>query len=235
MGKGLEMQKHEFDAYIKDYRKNLDAPLALSGESSAFFAEYKVQKMAEWFCDLLTKKQAILDYGCGDGLMTSYAKKYFPQSMLFGIDPSSKSIEDGKRQYADIEFDVLQNNKMPYKDASMDVIYSAGVFHHIPFDEHQACAQEIFRVLKPGGIFILFELNPFNPLTVLTFKRSPVDQNATMVFPQKARKLLKPFGSLTTKYYCFFPAFLKKLRGFERFMIKIPLGALYAIIVTKSK
>lgn len=229
------MQEHEFDSYIKNYRQNQDQHVSLSGESGAFFAEYKVQKMAAWFPELIMGKYAILDYGCGDGLMTFFAKKYFPNSALYGIDPSSKSIEDAAEQFKDITFEVLQNNTMPYQNASMDFVFAAGVFHHIPFDEHAQCVKEILRVLKPGGTFILFELNPFNPLTVLTFKRSPVDQNATMVFPRYGRRLVKAFGKITTKYYCFFPAFAKKLRIFEPFMTKIPFGALYAVIATKTK
>ena len=33
----------EFDKYAKNYRTTLDKPLALTGESSSFFAEYKTK------------------------------------------------------------------------------------------------------------------------------------------------------------------------------------------------
>jgi ubiquinone/menaquinone biosynthesis C-methylase UbiE len=228
------MQEHEFDSYIKNYRKNQDKHVALSGESGTFFAEYKVQKMAEWFPELVNGSYKVLDYGCGDGLMTFFAEKQFQKSKFYGIDPSSESIKEAQANFKSIEFSVLYNNIMPYANDSMDFVFAAGVFHHIPFDEHQQCISEIFRVLKPSGTFILFELNPFNPLTVLTFKRSPVDKNATMVFPHYGKKLVKKYGATATKYYCFFPAFVRKLRVLEPFMTKIPFGALYATIARKN-
>ena len=66
--------------------------------------------------------------------MTSFAKNYFPQTDVYGIDPSGKSIEDAIQQFKTIEFKILHNNQMPYASSSMDFVFSAGVFHHIPFE-----------------------------------------------------------------------------------------------------
>ena len=53
-------QKHEFDNYIKNYRQNLNQSLALSGETSGFFALYKAKKLREWLPELSNKKISIL-------------------------------------------------------------------------------------------------------------------------------------------------------------------------------
>lgn len=227
----------EFDCYIKDYRKNLDKSLALSGESSSYFAHYKAAKLKEWLPTRVAKVQSILDFGCGDGMMTSFVADFFPLAKVYGIDPSPDSIHVAQKSYPKLHFSVNYDEKpdINFPNGMFDIVFAAGAFHHIPFDRHDGYAKEIFRVLKPDGCFVMFELNPFNPLTVRTFKRNPIDQNATMLAPKYARNFLRtlmPQGIIETKFYCFYPSILKYLRWSERFMTKIPCGALYATIVT---
>ncbi len=224
---------HEFDDFIQNYRSNQDQHVALSGESGAFFADYKAQKLYEWFPVYHHKSITILDFGCGDGLMTEYVHLTFPMAETFGVDPSAKSIEAAQKHFPSSHFSWFDGTQTPFASESMDLIFAAGVFHHIPFPEHQTCINEIMRILKPGGHFVLFELNPFNPLTQLTFRRSPVDRDATMLFPKYARQILARYGSPTTKYYCFFPHFARRLRFLEPYMTWFGLGALYATIIKK--
>lgn len=224
---------HEFDSFIENYRENQNKHVALSGESGTFFAEYKAQKLFEWFPEYRNHAISILDFGCGDGLMTELVHKVFPLAKVSGIDPSAKSIDEAQKSFTKPHFAWFDGARAPFNNQSMDLIFAAGVFHHIPFDQHQACINEIFRMLKPGGRLVLFELNPINPLTQLTFRRSPVDRDATMLSPRYARNLVTKHGALDTKYYCFFPRFAGRLRFLEPYMTWLCLGALYAVIVKK--
>lgn len=229
----------EFDCYIKNYRKNLDKSLALSGESSIYFAQYKAAKLKEWLTARANQPQTILDFGCGDGMMTSFVAKEFPRAQVYGVDPSPESIKVAQEQYPSMHFVVNSEKKsdLEFNDRMFDIVFAAGAFHHIPFEMHQGYLQEISRILKPDGVFVMFELNPFNPLTVRTFKRNPIDQNAVMLRPSYAKNLLKqtiPTASVETKFYCFYPNILKYLRWTEKFMTKISMGALYATIAQKK-
>ncbi len=228
--------KQEFDHYIEGYRSNCDKALALSGESSAFFAEYKAKKLAEWFPNQVSSPISILDFGCGDGVMTHFVKKTFPKALVHGVDPSPKSIETAQKQFHGIQFSLScdQHSHLDFKSESLDLIFSAGVFHHIPFSMHKSYIHELTRLLKPNGHLVIFELNPLNPLTVLTFKRNPIDKHAKMMTPWYTRSLEKEYGKTTTKFYCFYPKFLSWLRRTEPFLTKLPLGALYASILQKS-
>lgn len=229
--------KAEFDHYIKDYRKNLDNALSLSGESSSFFAEYKALKLKEWFLERIVISQHILDFGCGDGVMTSFVAQYFPNASVYGIDPSPDSIKTAQQTYPAITFSTNYEDKtdLAFQDNTFDLIFTAGTFHHIPFNNHEGYFKEIFRILKPGGSFVLFELNPLNPLTVITFKRNPIDQNATMMTPWYSYKQCKKIWQkkLNLKFFCFYPRSLGWLRPTEKYITKVPLGALYAIIGNK--
>ena len=227
------MNKNEFDEYIKNYRLNLNKTLSLSGETSDFFAQYKAQKLRSWFPALVERKATILDYGCGDGTMANYVAKQFPKAAVHGIDPSKLSIEYAAQHHPSIKFIPMKKNNITYPPETFDLVYAAGVFHHISSSEHDYFLSHILRILKPGGHFVLFELNPYNPLTQRTFRRCPIDKNRTMLSPGYAKKILSTAGSVKTKYYCFFPAFFKKLRVVEKYLTWLPLGALYACIVQK--
>lgn len=224
--------KHEFDDFAKEYRTVEDKVLSLTGESSTFFAEYKAQKLSEWLPELSKKSPAkILDFGCGDGLMTHFVHQQFPLAEIHGIDPSSESVAIAQKNYPYLHFGISTET---FENDTFDLIYCAGVFHHIPFNLHEQCVKEIYRILKPYGIVVILELNNLNPGTYYIFKNSPHEHNAQMLFPWYTQKLLKPYGSPKLKFYGFFPHFLKKLRGTEKFLTKIPFGGLYASLLTKQ-
>lgn len=44
-------------------------------------------------------------------------------------------------------------NKLPFKDGTVDVVYSHHVVEHLPDTALQRHFREIFRCLKPGGVF----------------------------------------------------------------------------------
>jgi SAM-dependent methyltransferase len=227
--------KAEFDDYIKEYRKDQDSYLNATGESSEFFTIYKTQKLAEWLPEFFKgTPKTILDFGCGDGLMTEKVQKQFPETKLFGCDPSPESIKVAQKNHPEITFEVSGADLSCFKDEQFDVIFAAGVFHHIPFSEHAGYIQELHRVLTKNGVLILFELNPFNPGTQYIFNTCPIEKNAKMLNPLYARNLLKEYGSPTLKFYSFFPHFLRGFRCTEKFLTKVPLGGLYATFLKKE-
>ena len=62
------MNKHEFDQFADGYRTIHSNALAVTGETSEFFAEYKALKLAAWLPEFFKgQPKNILDFGCGDG------------------------------------------------------------------------------------------------------------------------------------------------------------------------
>lgn len=223
----------EYDDYVEGYREAQNRQIALSGETADFFAEYKIQKLAAWLPEFAKREVAVLDYGCGDGLMTSRIFRHFPKAAVCGVDPSSKSVERARQRYPGITFACVQDSGLPFADGCMDLTFASGVFHHIPFIEHRSFLDEIFRVLKPGGAFALFELNPFNPFSAYVFLTSPFDANAKFMFPAYSRRLLTTYGPVRIRYCSFFPRILSGLRPLEARLTRVPFGAHYAAIVRR--
>lgn len=114
----------------------------------------------------------ILDVGCGSGPLVNEAAKRLPKGKALGIDiwaPHSGGgnynllMKNAKAEgVADkIEFKQADVRKLPFNDASFDVIVSSGALHHIGRDraEHEQAIQEMLRVLKPNGKIALMDIS----------------------------------------------------------------------------
>lgn len=100
-----------------------------------------------------------LEIGCGRGTGTTSIKKYFRPKHLYAIDVDSKQIERAKAQIKDksITFEVADVVKLPYKNETFDIVFDFSVIYHI--ENWKSALQEIKRVVKPGGQFILEDLS----------------------------------------------------------------------------
>lgn len=94
----------------------------------------------------------VLDIGCGTGF---WARLLIPMGVdYYGIDISACSVELAK---SSLELYGLKGalqtgnaESLDFPDTSFDRVISEGVIHHTP--NTQACIEEIYRVLKPGGV-----------------------------------------------------------------------------------
>ena len=99
--------------------------------------------------------QHVLDLGCGTGTLAIMVKQKEPSAEVVGLDADPDMLKVAKykssQQNAPVEFDVGFTNKLPYPDASFDRILSSIMIHHLKTPDKISTAQEVFRVLKPGG------------------------------------------------------------------------------------
>lgn len=98
---------------------------------------------------------SVLDFGCGPGYdLVGFATQSRPKRLV-GVDVSRSSLAEAKDRLtlhgAEPELyhhDVIAA-PLPVKDASMDIVHSSGVLHHMPTME--PALKELRRVLKTGG------------------------------------------------------------------------------------
>lgn len=226
--------KAEFNDYAQNYRKNLDKDLSITGGTSLFFAQYKAKKLQEFTSSKVTTPQRILDFGCGDGLMTNEVAKLFPNAQVHGVDPSSEIIALAKKICPTGHFQTSEKSLDIFQGKKFDIVFAAMVFHHIPFEEHAHYIREITNILAPGGLFVIFELNPFNPIAQYIINTAKIDENAKILMPWYTTRLLKPYGLIKRKYCAYLPAFLKGLFPLEKYLEAIPLRAFSVTILEKK-
>lgn len=233
------MNKAEFDKFAEEYKSIHARNIKLSGEKPDFFAEYKVFDTA-----LLAKKYQlnnssirIMDFGAGVGNSVPFFKKHFLNADLVCLDVSEKSLEIAKERFPNqAEFVLFDGRRIPYDNDTFDVVFVACVFHHIDASQHNLFLKEILRVLVSGGILVIFEHNPYNPLTLQAVNTCVFDKNAKLIKARdfKHRLMVNDFKNVLVKYRIFFPRALKRARFLEPFMTWIPFGAQYYVVGNKK-
>ena len=96
-------------------------------------------------------------------------------------------------------------------------MFCNGVFHHIPPEQRGNVVQGIAAMLRPGGLFALWENNPWNPGTRYVMSKIPFDRDAITLTARETRDMVGHGGLevLRTDYCFIFPRMLKLFRFIE--------------------
>jgi SAM-dependent methyltransferase len=229
----------EFDKFAAEYRAMHAANIKQSGEGPEYFAEYKIVDLAAELARSRAgagSKPAVLDFGAGIGYSVPFFRKHLPEASVTCLDVSRKSLDIGAAQHGRLaEFQHFDGARIPYEAGTFDVALASCVFHHIPAAEHVALLAEIRRVLKFGGLLLVFEHNPLNPLTRHAVNTCEFDEHAELILaPTMRRKALAGgFAAADVRYRIFFPHALRGLRPLEPMLTWLPLGAQYYVRATK--
>jgi SAM-dependent methyltransferase len=130
-------------------------------------------RMRDRLLDSLELKgdEKVLDVGCGRGLLLIGAAKRLKSGKATGIDiwnphDLSKNSAEATRQNAKIEgvsdkvrIEDGDARHMVYPDRNFDVVVSSLAIHNIP-DSHERdqAVREMWRVLRPGGKLLIYDL-----------------------------------------------------------------------------
>lgn len=220
------MKQTDFDDYASQYKTILHQQHVFFEKNTDYFCEYKIKLVREFF---LKPPESILDFGCGIGRSMPFFRKYFPEASLYGCDVSEKSLATAKHHFTFAEF--FNKSEIMANKVSFDLIFLSGVLHHIPPNERMGVFTLLKSKLSPTGKIIVFEHNPFNPLTRKLVRECVFDQDAVLLKLRETKNLFKNNGAkcINGYYTLFFPGFLSWLRPLERFLKAVPLGGQYVV------
>ena len=119
--------------------------------------------------------EAVLDVGCGYGLMLVGAAKHLTTGKAIGVDmwlqvdQASNSPEATLRNAAlegvadRVEVRRADGRDLPFPINTFDVVLSSWVIHNLPErEDRETVLREIMRVLKPGGRAVIVDIEHIN-------------------------------------------------------------------------
>ena len=221
----------EFDEYADSYEKVLIDQLSFFVNSRDYYSKYKVEIAAN-LTDRGSKK--ILDFGAGIGLSIPFLQNSYLEAEIYASDESEQSLEFIRRKYPSVE--ILHGNEIEHH--KFDIIFIAGVFHHIAIKDREKVLKLLNSIINEDGKIIIFEHNPYNPLTQKIVSNCIFDADANLLYMKQLCSLINATQGLEVNksaYTLFFPEFLKKLVGIEKYLGWLPLGGQYYVLVGKAK
>jgi SAM-dependent methyltransferase len=227
----------EFDRYRDGYSAQIDSAIAFSGQPQDFFTRAKARYLLDAFSKLRSQSDNslrpldVLDIGCGQGLIHPHLRPAQSGIKLTGIDVAGTVIEEAKASNPDVHYDVYEGTRLPYNDRSFDIAYAIAVMHHVPPDDWESFLVEAARVVRPGGLVVIIEHNPLNPLTQKIVRSCPFDENAVLLRSGRLAKLFRAAGMLDPKrrFIIFTPFDTPFFHKVETSLGWLPLGAQYCM------
>jgi ubiquinone/menaquinone biosynthesis C-methylase UbiE len=143
---------------------------------------------------------AAADLGCGPGYLAVELAHRAPGLHVTGVDLSDAMLTQAiaNARLAGVahqtDFRTADVAALPFLDASLDLVVSTLSLHH--WDDPGPILDEIARVLRPGGAFLLFDLRRDlgpAPWLLLWFVTH-------VVVPQALRHIGEPLGSRNAAY-----------------------------------
>lgn len=219
----------QFDAYAGSYEEAVNQSLAFLGMKVDYFTRVKAAYLLDLLQDHFGATQGLdlLDVGCGignchpliDGSLAS----------LTGVDVSAASIEQATVRNPACRYHHYDGVRLPFPDHQFDAATTICVMHHVPPGQWAAFAAELKRVVKPGGLAVVFEHNPLNPLTRRVVSNCEFDEDAVLLRQGRTRRLLAEagFGAVRSRAILSIPSAGRLTRRLDLALGRLALGAQY--------
>ncbi len=176
------MHTFDYNQLAEDYDKWYQTPLGqqIDAWEKQLFLPY-LKKI---------KTQNILEIGAGTGHWTSFFAEN--NMSVIGIDIAEKMLEQAKeKNIVGATFIKASAEDLPFENQSIDNVVAVTSLEFV--NDRQQAIEEIYRVLKPGGYFIVGGLNALGSLQQKR-QDDPVFKNAQFFTPESLYKILEKFG-----------------------------------------
>jgi len=138
------IQQQHYDVIADAYAANLEYPHTLE------YMSYLDEVLRE---EVKTDSLGIVaEVCCGKG----EAFALFENSIVtgVGIDVSSEMLRKGMSSFINERLHFIQGDatQLPLAESKFDTVFMLGGIHHVP--DRSALFQQVYKILKPGGVFI---------------------------------------------------------------------------------
>ena len=153
-------------------------------EKEKYLNSFEQNKLLPLLGDI--KDIKILDIGAGTGRLSVLLANR--GARVTALDVSPKMLELVKRKNDKIETVVGDAENLPFKDGSFDIVTAAFLIVHLK--DPAGFFDEVYRVLKDGGIFVVTNINQKDPPLVKT-KSGEILIESFYHRPEKIKEMLE--------------------------------------------
>jgi ubiquinone/menaquinone biosynthesis C-methylase UbiE len=156
---------HQTDGYLGEMSANLydlQVEILFNGTADAMrrriLAPLKRELAAAGVAD--SHQTKILDVACGTGRTLKMIRGAFPNVSLFGTDLSPTYLRKANQLLSENPGELPQlaqanAEALPYIDSFFHAVTSVFLFHELPAPVRQQVIEESYRVVQPGGVFVI--------------------------------------------------------------------------------
>jgi len=230
-------QNKVFDIHADAYSDGIDESLSKFGTEHDFFTVHKSRLIPQVLAGMgkTPAEMSLMDVGCGVGVIHPYLQGTF--ASITGVDLSEPSIKVAQVQNPAVAYLAYDGDTLPAADNSVDMTLAICVMHHVPVAEWPAFSREMMRVLRPGGVAMVIEHNPYNPVTMRIVNTCPLDVDAVLLPARKTRALFSGAGAVDvkTRTVLSVPPKNAALQKLDTWLGHLPFGAQYYMTARKAE
>ncbi len=125
--------------------------------------------------ELAPAEARILDVGCGTGKQLTANRERFPDMAMVGVDVFVGMLRVAKQRGPCIAWVNGDGAVLPLPSDSFDYACNQFSYPHIQAKEHMV--YEVWRVLKPGGRFVMTNIDPWSMPNWIVYRYFPAARN----------------------------------------------------------
>lgn len=102
-----------------------------------------------------TEDSEVLEIGCGTGTTAIHHAPFVRRIRAIDMSENMIGIARAKAQEAgvgNVDFEVSRIDELEVDDESLDVVLGLSILHLV--DDRQVVIDDVYRMLKPGGVFV---------------------------------------------------------------------------------
>ncbi|HSX12816.1 MAG TPA: class I SAM-dependent methyltransferase [Chlamydiales bacterium] len=225
----------DFNDSKDTYRAVIEESIRFAGKDHDFFIGVKADFLNSVVKQVLPsiRKPRLLDVGCGHGYI--HKRLHNKGFDVTGVDNAGEVIELAKKLNPNVSYMSHDGKTLPLPEESFDIAMAICVMHHVPPVQWKSFLVEMKRVLKPGGMAIIFEHNPYNPLTRLVVSRNRLDDDAVLLSHSRLEELMRvaEYKKTFSRHILFTPFAQPVFRWLDKKLGWCPLGAQYYTVAIK--
>ncbi len=132
----------------------------------------------------------MLDVGSGTGILSQFAQAVRGDLHFMMVDPAPGMLRFAP-EFA--EKVIGKAESLPFPPGLFDAVFAGDAVHH--FSDPLTALEEIKRVMGPGGVLVVFDIDPGSPLgAFITQGEKILREPAHFYRPERLAGMLAPHG-----------------------------------------